>query len=220
MSDPDTGDIEQRIARLEQQDQRVMRAFELLASRDAGPRAKVGRNWDAYAALIASLIGLLALGLSGYTAYVQRQQLRAQVWPRLELVYSTVDPSLFIDNQGTGPAHVTAMRVTIGGTPVKNWVEVQKAAGFTGEERLVRAGLDGRVLSAGKDYIVIKPANDESRTKLLELLPGGKHPISMLVCYCSVLDDCWITSLGIPENADRVFSRDACPIADAERFRE
>jgi len=226
VSEPGTGDIEQRIARLEQQDERLTHALELLASRDSASggtaaAVKAGRNWDAYAAVIASLVGLLALVVSGYTAYVQRQQLRAQVWPRLEIAYSTVEPSVFITNQGTGPAHVMAMRVTVDGKAVKNWSEVQKLAGFTEEDRLVRAGFEGRVLSAGKDYMVIKPSdNDESRAKFQELLPGKKHAITMIVCYCSVLDDCWITGLGIFADGDRVLSSDACPISAAEQFHE
>ena len=41
------------------------------------------RNWDALAAIIAALIGAFALVVSGYTAYLQRTQVRAQVWPYL-----------------------------------------------------------------------------------------------------------------------------------------
>src|SRR3569833_993373 len=86
-----TDDIEPRIARLERQDERLTRALELLAERAAAPAGKPGRDWDALAAVIASFIGLLALAVSGYTAYVQREQLRAQVWPRLEIDYSSSD---------------------------------------------------------------------------------------------------------------------------------
>lgn len=49
-------------------------------------------NWDAVAAIIAAFIGLLALLVGGYTAYIQRQGVqteitgvRAQVWPYLEI---------------------------------------------------------------------------------------------------------------------------------------
>jgi hypothetical protein len=70
---------------------------------EAVPAAKAGRNRDAYAAVIASFIGILALAISGYTAYVQRQQLRAQVWPHLRLEFSGVHRSFSAINQGTGP---------------------------------------------------------------------------------------------------------------------
>ncbi|MGH8155426.1 MAG: hypothetical protein ACREP0_09375 [Rhodanobacteraceae bacterium] len=50
-----------------------------------GAATKRGIRWDAMAAIIASLVGLLALIVAGYTAYIQRQQVRAQVWPYLQM---------------------------------------------------------------------------------------------------------------------------------------
>jgi hypothetical protein len=38
-----------------------------------------------YDAIVATLVGIFALCISAYTAYVQRQQVRAQVYPILEL---------------------------------------------------------------------------------------------------------------------------------------
>jgi hypothetical protein len=75
---PDAVDTQQRLAQLEQRDERLTQLVDLLAQRATAP-AKSGRDWDAYAAVIASFIGLLALSVSGYTAYVQRQQLRGAV---------------------------------------------------------------------------------------------------------------------------------------------
>jgi hypothetical protein len=50
---PEVGDeVEQRLARLEQTEQRLARALELLERQSARPR----RNWDVYAAVIASLM--------------------------------------------------------------------------------------------------------------------------------------------------------------------
>src|SRR5262245_5394597 len=105
MSTPETLDVEARITHLEQRDQRLTQLLEVLAQRPAAP-AKTGRDWDAYAAVIASFIGILALSVSAYTAYVQRRQLRAQVWPHLELKYSTVALTFSATNAGTGPARV------------------------------------------------------------------------------------------------------------------
>ena len=42
------------------------------------------RDWNGVSAVIAALIGLLALLVSGYTAVLQQQQVRAQVWPYIE----------------------------------------------------------------------------------------------------------------------------------------
>src|SRR5262245_57135936 len=67
-------------ARLEQHERQLEHALALLVQQRA---TTTRRNWDAYAAVIATLVGLLALVVSAFTAYVQRQQLRAQVWPHL-----------------------------------------------------------------------------------------------------------------------------------------
>ena len=42
------------------------------------------RGASRYDVVIATIVGLLALCVSGYTAYMQRQQVRAAVWPILE----------------------------------------------------------------------------------------------------------------------------------------
>jgi hypothetical protein len=43
--------------------------------------------------VIAAGIGLLALLVAGYTAYLQRQQVRAQVWPRVEVMRKPESPA-------------------------------------------------------------------------------------------------------------------------------
>src|SRR5262245_29368999 len=50
----------------------------------AVPEEKERRGATRYEAVIATLIGLLAVCVSAYTAYMQRQQVRAAVWPILE----------------------------------------------------------------------------------------------------------------------------------------
>ena len=48
------------------------------------PEEKATRGASRYDAVIATLVGFCALCVSGYTAYMQRQQVRAAVWPILE----------------------------------------------------------------------------------------------------------------------------------------
>ena len=221
VSQSGTGDIEERIARLEQQDQRLTRALELLARHEVAPAVKAGKDWDAYAAVIASFIGLLALAVSGYTAYVQRQQLRAQAWPHVELEESNVKLHFIATNRGTGPARVTAMRVMMDGAPVRAWSDVQKAAGFTDGETTVSSWLSKAVLSPGQEFPILRPAdNEQSRARFRELLPGGKHGLSFTVCYCSVLDECWVTSNVVMKEGGNGPPSGSCPITAAERFTQ
>ncbi len=48
------------------------------------PEQMETRRASRYDAVIATFVGLCALCVSTYTAYVQRQQVRAAVWPILE----------------------------------------------------------------------------------------------------------------------------------------
>ena len=215
----DALDIDARIAQLEQRDQRLTQLLDLLVQRTIAP-AKSGRDWDAYAAVIATFIGILAVAVSGYTAYVQRQQLRAQIWPHLQLRYSSVNLRVWAENEGTGPARVTAMRVTVDGTPVRSWGDVEKVAGFTDETGLHRSSFSQAVLPAGREHdIIVTTDSDLGRAKFRELLPNGKHAISIIVCYCSVLGDCW-TATGGNSHLDSDAGPSECPVADAERFEE
>src|SRR5207249_10979872 len=54
----------------------------------AMPEQRETRGASRYDAVIATLVGFLALCVSGYTAYMQRQQVRAAVWPILEFYSS------------------------------------------------------------------------------------------------------------------------------------
>jgi hypothetical protein len=220
MSESGSEDIAQRIARLEHQDLRLTRALELLAERGATSAVKARRNWDAYAATIATFIGAIAVAIGAYTAYVQREQLRAQVWPRLERWESDINVGLYITNQGTGPASISRVRVKVDGVPLRTWSAVREATGLSGLE-LATSSLRGRVIPAGKDYTILQPMETkESRDKLRELLRGTFHTISVTICYCSVLKQCWTEPRGAAgEPGDAATDVDGpCPILAIEQF--
>lgn len=217
MSEASTGDVDGRTA---DQD-RLIRALELFALRGATPAGKRRRDWDALAAVIASFIGLLALAVSGYTAYVQRAQLRAQVWPHLLITSGNVDPdsAWSVTNEGTGPARVTAMRVVVDGAAVTTWGDVQRAARYGVGEGLIQSWISRAIIPAGKRIEFVKAyPGERSQGKFHELLPDGKHELAVTVCYCSVLDDCWVASSGDPMLDGRAITSDGCPITVAERF--
>src|SRR5213595_4220797 len=90
----------------------------------AMPEQRETRGASRYDAVIATLVGFLALCVSGYTAYVQRQQVRAAVWPILEF-YSSNAPDIHftLANKGVGPAIIRNVIVRVDGQPVRNWKE-------------------------------------------------------------------------------------------------
>jgi hypothetical protein len=83
---------------------------------EASPR-HTSRNWSALAAIVASLIGLMALVVSGYTAYVQRQQVRAQVWPYLMIGYADIERARIVFNRVSVPRSFAACRFSSTASP-------------------------------------------------------------------------------------------------------
>src|SRR5579885_592662 len=113
-------------------------------------------EWDALAAIIAALIGLLSLIVAGYTAYVQHytaniqaEQVRAQVWPWL--VAGNDDNALTVDvyNKGVGPAIVRSAQIFVDGKPQPDWMHVLRALGAV-PHRYSQASLNQNVLSPGE----------------------------------------------------------------------
>ncbi len=95
-----------------------------------------GVRWDALAAIIAALVGLLALCVSGYTAYIQREQVRAQVWPYLLAGNDDGDQSIYVYNKGVGPAIVKTAQIFIDGKAQTDWVHVLTALGLPSQRIL------------------------------------------------------------------------------------
>jgi hypothetical protein len=112
------------------------------------------------------------------------------------------------------------MRVTVHGAPVRTWADVRRAAGFTGDEQLVSSWLSQSELSPAQVFTIIHPDdNAASLAKFKQLLPGEQHAVAMTVCYCSVLDDCWVAG-DVARNDGESEPSDSCPITAAERFTQ
>lgn len=152
-----------------------------------GPRV---RNWDAFAAIIASLVGLLALLVAGYTAHIQREQVRAEVWPYLIGGFTSVDNELMWINKGVGPAIVRSVELRIDGQPRREWPEVFEALGFeAGGWR--QSFLNGNVVSPGETVTWLRFTTREDFDRFMAL--GQAHGLGVELCYCSTLGDCWQT---------------------------
>jgi hypothetical protein len=176
------------------------------------------RRWDAVAAIVAALIGFLALLVSGYTAYVQRQQVRAQVWPYLILTNYDTDRSLNVFNKGVGPAILRSARVRVDGTPQPDWNHVLDALGVPKPRQHYISTIHSTVLSAG-DRMAIVSFDDEAVYRTFR--DAAIERMKTDLCYCSTLGDCWAYSDSIFGNAPNVAPVSACPaLPQAEAFTE
>ena len=148
-----------------------------------------GIRWDALAAVIASLVGLLALAVAGYTAYIQRQQVRAQVWPYLIIGNDDLTQSLTVQNKGVGPAIVRSVQVWVDGKPQTDWIHVVAVLQMS-PHQFNQTTVSRDVLSAGEQLQAIH-FPDKALWKRFHDSAYGR--IAMNVCFCSTLDECWIS---------------------------
>ena len=157
------------------------------ATRDALQRPLYRRDWDGAAAVIAAFVGLLALCVSGYTAYLQRQQVRAQVWPYLEPGMSGSKRELIVFNKGVGPAIIRSVKILVDGKPQRNWTEVFAALGISYDHHIPYSTLNGVVISPN-DHIeqLLFPTTED-----FNLYSHQVKRVQLKLCYCSSLGECW-----------------------------
>lgn len=172
------------------------------------------RDWDGVAAIIAALVGLLALIVSGYTAYVQRQQVRAQVWPYLQFEFSTVLAHLEWRNQGMGPAIVHSVQAFVGGKPQHDWHELKHSLAVD-DLHFTTSSMNGTVLTPGQTLEWIRFQDEADFARFFDA--GKRMKFRYRICYCSTLDECWL----FDSDAPRRQSIDRCQeLSDADEFRD
>jgi hypothetical protein len=197
--------------------------IEQQSARDASDAASaptiVRRDWSAVAAVLAALIGFLALLVSGYTAHVQRQQVRARVWPYLILANYDNKRALGVVNKGVGPALIRGVRVLVDGKPQPDWKHVLDALGVERPPHSYSLStISVNVLSAGEGTAILS-FDDAAIYKAFRAAASAR--MAMQICYCSTLGECWQYSDDIYGNAPAVAPLAQCPeVPRAEAFHD
>ncbi|MGH8283672.1 MAG: hypothetical protein ACRESE_07475 [Gammaproteobacteria bacterium] len=171
-------------------------------------------RWDAVAATIASLIGLFALIVGGYTAYIQREQVRAQVWPFLLARYSGNASEFLWINKGVGPAMIESVQVFVDGKPQHDWNGVIHAFHLC-TMKYQQSTLNGYVFPPGEQLVWIKFNNNTDFTRFLAAQRTG---LVSKVCYCSTLGECWILDRGRGTENSRTPVGDCPAVPESRQF--
>src|SRR5215471_7546380 len=156
-----------------------------------------------YETFIATFIALLAVCVAGYTAYMQRQQVRAAVWPILEFDTSNgPDIHFTVSNKGVGPAIIGHVIVKIDDQPVRNWNEVLDKFLGPGKHRYSESDITGHVFAASESMDVFTPHDPEGNTltdrsnPLWVEMNKDRERVSVEICYSSTLGECWTLRAG------------------------
>lgn len=180
-----------------------------------------------YDALIATFVGVCALCLSGYTAYMQRQQVRAAVWPILEFDTSNgPDIHYSVANKGVGPAIIRHVIVRVDGQPVKNWNEMlDKFLGSDEKHRFSESDITGHVFGANESMDVFTPHDADGNSlkdrssPLWAKMNDARGHVSVEICYSSTLGDCWTLRAGGLTPGTTTETR-RCPTPSAITFQQ
>lgn len=164
----------------------------------AVPEKEKTRVASRYETFIATFIALLAVSVAGYTAYMQRQQVRAAVWPILEFDSSNgPDIHFSLSNKGVGPAIVRHVIVKVDDQPAKNWNDVLDKLVGPGKHRFSESDMSGHVLAPNESMTVFTPRDVEGNpltdrsNPLWEEMNKDRRRVSVEICYSSTLGECW-----------------------------
>jgi len=192
----------------------------------AVPEKATTRNASRYDAIIATLVGFCALCVSGYTAHVQRQQVRAAVWPILEYETSNApDIHFTLANKGVGPAIIKNVIVRVDDQPMKNWAEVLEKLLGPGKHPASESDMSGHVFSAGETMTILTPrdANGNALTfdksnPLWVQMNKERDRVTVEICYSSTLGECWTLRGGPRAGITTEIRR--CPSPSATSFQQ
>jgi hypothetical protein len=184
------------------------------ATRDALSRLAYKRDWDGVAAIIAAFVGLLALCVSGYTAFLQKQQVRAQVWPYLEPGMSSSKREVVLFNKGVGPAIIHSVQLRVDGKPQHNWSETFSALGIKYEHHIPYSTINGVVIPGNDkiEQLAFPTAED------FNLYSHQVQRVNLKICYCSSLGDCWQYDDAIANPGEQHLLVDRCPARSDDDF--
>ena len=191
------------------------------------PEEKQTRRASRYDAVIATFVGFLALCVSGYTAYMQRQQVRAAVWPILEFDGSNApDIHFTLANKGVGPAIIRHVIVRVDGQSVKNWREALEKILGPGEHLGSESDMNGYVFAAGESRAVFTPRDPENNplnfdksNPLWVKMNKDRLRVTVEICYCSTLGECWTLRAGGLTPGTTSEAR-RCPAPSATSFQQ
>jgi hypothetical protein len=170
----------------------------------AVPEEKETRAVSRYETLIATFVGLLAVCVAAYTAYMQRQQVRAAVWPILQFDSSNAPNIHFtLANKGVGPALIRNVIVKVDNQPVKNWDEAMKKLLGPGEHLFSESDMNGYVLAPNEsiNVVTLHDANNnplvyDKSNPLWVTLNKERFRVTAEICYGSTLGECWTLRAG------------------------
>jgi len=169
------------------------------------------RHWtDTLFAAAALFVSAVSLWVGIRTEDANEKLVAASTWPFVQVQVSNADTDAKLDlqfsvvNTGVGPAKVESFEVFWKGKPYRSAQELMSECcgykpvkGTSAEAKnvtpLSTGTVQGIVLRPGETELFIHyPLHDDNQAVWTALNKVGGQ-LSYRICYCSVLDDCWLS---------------------------
>jgi len=150
-------------------------------------------------AVTGFMVGVIALFAALNEADAVRKQQMASVWPHVTIRDVNYGPSgesrseFIVGNRGIGPARIVSAEVTVDGRPIQTWRDVVAPLADGKEFSLNTYRISGSVLAPEEDLIAFGIDADYASAELVKAVQEFARTgrINIVICYCSVFDDCW-----------------------------
>jgi hypothetical protein len=174
---------------------------------------KTGRpHFDVIASVAAIFISAVSLYVAIEHGKTERELVAANVWPFPRAIRSNGYDSkgstaIGVSNGGVGPAKIRSFELFYRGQPVSSGLDfLRKCCGLASEPKAVKAAFPNGISTSVVDESVLRPGEDNPvlrvpRSVTVPAITTRLAQVSVLtqvtfrVCYCSVLDQCWISDL-------------------------
>lgn len=157
---------------------------------------------DPFLALVAVLVSAISLWVAIGTEQANRRMVAAASWPLLQADTSNLNATITFSvlNGGVGPAKLKSFELFWKGKAYPGAHALLAACcGYDTsrspeETGLTTGGITGIVIRAGEThtFLTLPRAGNEAVWRKLD---RARREAKFRACYCSVFDECWISSL-------------------------
>ncbi len=157
---------------------------------------------DLIIAVSAIVISFASLWVALRADRTQEQLLQASVWPYIEYDTSNATESggkrlaYEIRNAGVGPAIIRSFAVAYKGRDYRTVTDLMAACchirTVSRKSGIFTSTVLDRVIMAHEDVVFIELLPALSDPAAYAAVTAARHDVSVQICYCSVLGDCWL----------------------------
>jgi hypothetical protein len=180
-------------------------------------RHSTGHRWiDLAIAFGALAVSALSIVIALQNEAAMRRLVTASSWPYLQLMHGNARPDgehvihFDVRNAGVGPATLEKLVVTYAGQPMRDARELLARCCGVDVSSKLQIGINlvpHRVFASRESLSFLEVERTEENAATWDRLDAERLKIDMQVCYSSVFDEYWVTSLKQPK-AIRVKSCD------------